>query len=66
MAKEKVMLEKKQDGRIKVKFDSCRGVVIFWWDAIELFRKTIKECEEIYPQYLWLKTKESPNTLFVL
>lgn len=66
MAKEKVMLEKKQFGDMTVVYDSFSGVVVFSLEYEEIFRKTIEECEKIYPQYLWRKVKEAQYTTFYL
>ena len=54
-------LRKKQDSDLIARYDSFTGMVLFFFDGKEIAKRSIKECEEIFPQYLWWQLKEEKN-----
>ena len=64
MKKEK--LRRKIDGQLTVKFDNFTGMVHFYFAAEKIGEKSIKECEEQYPQYVWWEVEKNPYTTFIL
>ena len=57
---------RKQDGQLSVKYDSFTGVMHFFWDGEERYKKTIPECVEQFPHILWWEIKKNQNTKYVL
>ena len=54
-------LRKKSDNDLTAKYDSSTDMVIFFFNGEEIIRRTMEECEKIYPQYVWGQVKEKIN-----
>lgn len=59
-------LDRKQDGELTVQFDSRIGMVSFYFAGEKRFKKSIKDCEKQYPQYLWWKILANPYHRYIL
>lgn len=52
-----LLVPKKQNG-LFVQYESFSGLMKFHFDGEEVYKKTVKECEEIFPHILWYKIKK--------
>ena len=58
-------LRKKQSSELKAKYDKSTNTVTFFFAGEKIAARTIPECKEIYPQYVWDQVKEKVNEYII-
>ena len=58
-------LNKRKDTDFKAKYDSFTDMISFYIEGKKIAERTIEECKEIYPQYVWDQVKEEKNQFII-
>lgn len=56
-----IMILEKKDDDLSVMLNGFTGSVDFFFNGERIATRSLKECEELYPQYLWWKLKQKEN-----